>query len=216
VYRKESADPRIDLVGEGERLLWLRQHGIPTAEVLNCRPGQLITAAVRGRSAADPWPAESRARIIDALADLTAALHALPIAGCPFDRRLAVTVLEALSADVDLNDLDTERRGWSRGELVAALVSLPPRHEDLVVCHGDLCLPNVLFDPDTCQVSGLIDAGRLGVADRWVDLAITTRSLSSRLNVQYGGEAADRYLARYGVAPDPAKIEFYRLLDEFW
>jgi aminoglycoside phosphotransferase len=76
-------------------------------------------------------------------------------------------------------------------------------------------VPNVLLDPDACQVSGVIDTGRLGVADRWVDLAIATRSPTSRLNRRYGPWTADRYLTRYGVAPDQSKIEFYRLLDEF-
>jgi kanamycin kinase len=147
---------------------------------------------------------------------VTRALHALPLAGCPFDRRLAVTVPEALSADVDLEDLDAERQGRTRDELVAALVATRPRHEDLVVCHGDLCVPNVLFTADTGEVSGVIDAGRLGVADRWVDLAIATRSLTSDLNPQYGSWAADRYLKRYGVEPDQTKMEFYRLLDEFF
>jgi aminoglycoside phosphotransferase len=215
VYRKESGDPRIDLVGEGERLSWLRSHGIPAAEVLDCRAGLLVTAEVPGRSAAEPWPVESRPRIIDALAGLTRALHALPVAGCPFDRRLAVTVPEALSAEVDLGDLDEEREGWSRDELVAELLATRPQEEDLAVCHGDLCVPNVLFDPETCQVTGVIDTGRLGVADRWNDLAIATRSIADgELNPQYGPWAADCYLERYGIAPDPEKMTFYRLLDE--
>ncbi|TDB73914.1 APH(3') family aminoglycoside O-phosphotransferase [Micromonospora sp. KC723] len=215
VYRKESTDPRIDLAGEGARLEWLRRQGVPAPEVLDCRPGLLVTAEVPGRSAADPWPVESRARVVDALAELTRALHALPIADCPFDRRLAVTVPEAMSADVDLAGPSAEHQGRSRAELVAELLATRPRHEDLVVCHGDLCVPNVLLDPDTCKVSGVIDAGRLGVADRWVDLAIATRSLTIDLNPQYGPWAADRYLARYGVRPDQSKIRFYRLLDEF-
>jgi len=42
VYRKESADPRTDLVGEGDRLSWLRAQGIPAAEVIDCRPGLLL------------------------------------------------------------------------------------------------------------------------------------------------------------------------------
>lgn len=137
--------------------------------------------------------------MIDALADLTRALHALPVAECLFDRRLAVTVPEALSADVDLEDLDAERQGRTRDELVATLLATRPRHEDLAVCHGDLCVPNVLFAPDTGEVSGVIDAGRLGVADRWLDLAIATRSLTSDLNPQYGSWSADRYLKRYGL-----------------
>ncbi|GIE82476.1 aminoglycoside phosphotransferase APH(3') [Actinoplanes philippinensis] len=212
VYRKESDDPATDPAGEGNRLLWLRRHGIPAAEVLDCRPGLLVTAAVPGRSAAAPWPAEARERIIDALAELTVALHALPVAGCPYDRRLAVTIPEALAADIDLGNLDAERRGWSRDRLIARLLSTRPQHEDLVVCHGDLSLPNILLDPVTDRVSGVIDAGRLGAADRWADLAIITRSMTSR----FGSAAADRYLDRYGVDPNPQKTDFYRLLDEFF
>jgi kanamycin kinase len=137
------------------------------------------------------------------------------LADCPFDRRLAVTVPEALAAEVDLDDLDDERLGRTRDDLVAELLTTRPPEEDLAVCHGDLCVPNVLFDPETCQVTGVIDTGRLGVADRWVDLAIATRSLGSDDNPQYGPQAAARFLDAYGVAPDPAKTAFFRLLDEF-
>ncbi|HEY3501710.1 MAG TPA: aminoglycoside 3'-phosphotransferase [Actinocatenispora sp.] len=202
VYRKESDDPAHDLVGEGHRLVWLRAHDIPAAEVLDCRPGLLVTAELPGRSAAEEWPAAARGRIVDGLADVARALHALPVADCPYDRRLAVTVPAALASGSD-------RR------LRAELAATRPADEDPVVCHGDLCVPNVLFDPDTYELTGVVDVGRLGVADRWVDLAIATRSLTNDLNPQYGPWAADRFLARYGVAPDPARIAFYRLLDEF-
>ncbi|MFD1072550.1 APH(3') family aminoglycoside O-phosphotransferase [Longispora fulva] len=215
MFRKTSDDPRMDLEAEGARLRWLRDAGIPTAEVLDCGPGYLITAEVPGRSAADPWPVELRPRVIDALADLLIALHALPVEDCPYDRSLHVTLPEALRAEPDLDDLDEARRGWTRDQLVEELGRTQPASEDLVVTHGDLCMPNVLFAPDTCRVTGVIDAGRMGVADRWVDLAIATRSMTSRLNAQYGPWAAERFLTRYGTEPDPGKTAFYRLLDEF-
>lgn len=212
VYRKTSDVD--DLVGEGERLVWLRANGIPAAEVLECEPGLLVTAEVPGRSAAELWPAVDR--IVDSLADLTRALHALPVAECPFDRSLAVTVPEALAANPDLDDLDDDRAGWTRDRLVAELVATRPAEEDLVVCHGDLSVPNVLFDPDTGEVTGVVDVGRLGVADRWLDLAIATRSLTDDRNSQYGPAAEARYLRRYGTEPNPGKTAFYRLLDEFF
>lgn len=210
-YRKESlAD---DLVGEGARLIWLRAQGIPAAEVLECGPGLLVTAVVPGRPVAGDWPADARDRVVDALADLTRALHALPVDECPFDRRLAVTVPAALSADIDLDDLDEERLGSTREQLVAELLATRPATEDLVVCHGDLGTLNVMIDPVAFEVTGVVDAGRLGVADRWLDLAIATRSLEGRVG---GSGSASRYLRSYGIELDVEKLAFYRLLDEFF
>ncbi|MBB5790941.1 APH(3') family aminoglycoside O-phosphotransferase [Jiangella mangrovi] len=210
-YRKESADD--DLIGEGARLIWLAAHGIPAAEVLECGPGLLVTAEVPGRPAAGDWPPEARDRVVDALAELTRALHALPVGECPFDRRLAVTMPAALSAEVDLDDLDDERHGWTRDQLVAELLATRPASEDLVVCHGDLGTLNVMVDPSTFEVTGVVDAGSLGVADRWLDLAIATRSLEGRVG---GDGASARYLRSYGVEVDAEKLTFYRLLDEFF
>ncbi|WP_053202813.1 phosphotransferase [Jiangella muralis] len=180
--------------------------------MLESAPDLLVTAEVPGVAADAEWPGDARDRVVDALAGLTRTLHALPVSGCPYDRRLDVTVPAALAADVDLDDLDDDRAGWSRDRLVAELLATRPAGEDLVVCHGDLTTQNVLIDPETLTVSGIIDAGRLGVADRWLDLAILTRELDDDL----GPDAAARYLRGCGVAPDPAKQTFYRLLDEFF
>ncbi|GIF72854.1 hypothetical protein Asi02nite_23720 [Asanoa siamensis] len=140
-------------------------------------------------------------------------LHALPVADCPFDRRLAVTIAEAegvaRAGRVDIEALDAARAGWSAERLLAELHATRPRAaEDLVVGHGDPCRPNILFD-DRGRVTGVLDVGRLGVADRHNDLAIATRNLGARWS--------PALLAAYGLpAPDPARIAFYRLLDEFY
>lgn len=215
----------LDLAAEAERFEWLARWGVPTAEVVEVgeRDGVawLVTVAVPGRSAAEPWPAADRAAVVDALADVVAQLHAVPVDGCPFDRRLAVSVAAAEAAArggrVDLGDLDEQRAGWSAARLLAELTATRPAGEDLAVCHGDLCLPNVLLDPRTLAVTGLVDVGRLGVADRYADLALATRSLGAEVNGQYGEAYAERFLARYGVgAPDRERLAFYRLLDEFF
>lgn len=84
--------------------------------------------------------------------------------------------------------------------------------EDLVFCHGDYCVPNVILDGSSI---GFVDVGRAGIADRWQDLAPVTRSLESEMNVQFNG-FSDQLLEAYGVVPDLEKIAFYRLLDEFF
>lgn len=223
--RSPHPDSGFDLVAEADRLVWLSNQGIPTPEVVDVGEQAdttwLITTAVPGRSADEPWPEEQRGGVVDALADITRALHALPAGDCPFDRSLVVTVPHARRAAaaglLDLDDLDADRQGWTVPQLLARLETTRPETEELAVCHGDLCLPNVLLDPETRTVTGLVDVGRLGTADRYADLALATRSLSSvSLNPQFGQAYADRFLARYGESNiDIRRLRFYRLLDEF-
>lgn len=215
-----------ELAGEEARIEWLAAQGVPVPEVVEHGEGDgaawLVTRALPGQPASAPWPADQRAKVVDAVADIALALHALPATGCPFDRSLAVTVPQAQAAAVagrvDLADLDEERRGWATPRLLAELAATVPDHEDLVVCHGDFCLPNVLVDPETLRPSGVVDLGRVGIADRYADLAMAVRSLASPLSSQYGPDDACRFLDRYllGERVDNGRIAFYCLLDEFF
>jgi len=221
VYRKHTAAAGT----EATTLTWLRSQGLPAAEVLDVGPDWLLTREIIGQTAAHPWPRHRRRAVVDALAEVTRAVHAVAVDSCPFDSTLAVTVPEARDAtqtgSVDLDDLDAERRGQSAQELVDLLVARLPSmqaREEPVVTHGDWCLPNVLLDPDTVEVVGLIDTARVGRADAYTDFALMSRSLSSEeRNPQYGPEYAERFLRRCGQDPtDPAALDFYRLLDEFF
>ena len=63
------------------------------------------------------------------------------------------------------------------------------------------------------MVTGLVDLGRLGVSDRYRDLALVARSLV--LNV--GPEPAWRLFDAYGLPhPDPLRMEWYALADDMW
>jgi aminoglycoside phosphotransferase len=219
-----NRDAGYGLGAEAERLRWLANVGIPTPELvdygvaIDC--AWLVTTAVPGRSAAERWPADQRPKVIDALADFTRTLHSLPTKDCPFEQSLAVSLpacAQTVGQDLlDLDRLDPAYTGWTPQQLLDEAYATVPAFEDLVVCHGDLCLPNVLLDPDTLMVTGLIDVGRLGRADRYSDLALATRSISSAQNPQYSVHHADRYLSRYGIEQaDTDRVTFYRLLDQF-
>ncbi|MGH3933798.1 MAG: phosphotransferase, partial [Pseudonocardiaceae bacterium] len=82
-----------------------------------------------------------------------------------------------------------------------------PPVDQLVVCHGDACAPNTVLLEDG-RLSGHVDLGALGVADRWADLAIATWSTEWNYGPGWDGPL----LAAYGVDPDPERIAYYRLL----
>lgn len=214
-----------DLAGEAERLTWLANHGIPVPRIVDQGSDDtsvyLVTEAVPGVSAAEEWPEHQRFAVVEAMAALTRSLHELPVDTCPFDHSLAVAVVEAQNnvreGVVDLDDLQEEHEGWTGDQLLAEVERTRPEKEDLVVCHGDLCPNNVLLDPETCQVTGLIDVGRLGRADRHADLALAARELEIDEDPWFGPEYAKRFLDTYGSHHvDPAKMAFYQLLDELF
>jgi kanamycin kinase len=59
------------------------------------------------------------------------------------------------------------------------------------------------------QVVGFVDLCDLGIADRWLDIAIAPWGLEA---AGLGPEWEDQFYRSYGVAPDPDRFAFYRLL----
>ena len=96
----------------------------------------------------------------------------------------------------------------SPGQALDRLERDRPEAEDLVVCHGDYCPPNILLDGG--QLGGFVDLAELGVADRWWDLAIGTWSVGWNYGTQYSA----RFLETYGAELDPARCTYYRLMYE--
>ena len=81
-------------------------------------------------------------------------------------------------------------------------------------------LPNVFTDGE--RITGYIDLGKTGPADRWQELAIAIRSLEHNAAGHFvGGKAFFRFetellLDRLGVEMDEEKNKYYRLLDELF
>lgn len=223
VYRRDNTFAKCcgpagvaELAAERDRISWLSGTGFPGATVVDWLESEgacLLTSAVPGVSG-DALPASVHERAMRSLGEALRELHGL--SDCPFERPLEQVI--ATAADVvrrgavNPQFLTDEWRRLDPAELLAQVVAERPYVESVlepVVCHGDACLPNVFFDPDTLAVTGLIDLGRLGVADRYSDLALTT--------IQFHDEwCADPapFLAAYGVPePDPRRLHFFRLLD---
>ena len=85
--------------------------------------------------------------------------------------------------------------------------------------HGDFCLPNIFLEGDT--VSGFIDLGRCGIADKYQDIALCWRSLGSNARGEYGGPGYAGFgdtslFDALGLAPDWDMVRYYVLLDELF
>jgi kanamycin kinase len=204
----------VGLEAEARRLRWARPY-TPVPEVLEGgEDGEgsfLVLGALTGESAvSDRWRAEPE-RAVRALGEGLRALHeALPLEDCPFSWSAADRADCARHRGRD-GGLDPVRWHPEHRHLSvdAALerVAVAPAEDRLVVCHGDACAPNTLVADDGSW-SGHVDLGRLGVADRWADLAVATWSTVWN----YGPGFEDLLLEAYGVEPDAERSAYYRLL----
>jgi kanamycin kinase len=200
---------------ERDRLLWARAY-LPVPAVIDAGSDDavdwLVTDALAGTDATKHALLADPARLVPAFAHGLAAFHAAaPVSVCPFDFTMA-TALDHVRTRIrdgvaEPADLHPEYRQLTLAQALTRVEQLAPTTEDLVVCHGDYCFPNVLLDP-AGMVTGYIDIGELGVADRWYDVAVAAWSVT--WNVGPGWE--DLFYESYGVRPEPDRIECYRLL----
>ncbi len=205
------------LAGEARRLAWMRARGlpVPAVEALIEHDGRefLLLAAIDGLNAAECG--EAPATVVEILAAGLRRIHDLDARDCPFDASVATQIEQAcrrLAAGlVDERDFDPAHLGRPAADLFHELVATRPAHEDLVLTHGDYCLPNVILRGSA--LAGFVDVGRAGLADRTRDLALAQWSITHNL----GAAWVPPFFAAYGIAaPDPAKVAFYRLLDAFF
>ncbi|MFG3440615.1 aminoglycoside 3'-phosphotransferase [Nonomuraea sp. NPDC047897] len=199
---------------EHERLLWLKRWAsVPDVVAFE---GDALVLADAGWHSLERAPANAGA----VMGRVLRALHDIPVGECPFDERLDVRLARArervAAGLVDPDDFDDDHAGLTPEQVYERLVATRPANEDLVVAHGDFTPSNVLAPPAGRRGEGgaavepvLVDVGALGVADRYVDLAIALRELE-------GPEVAG-FLAAYGLPePDEARLAYYRLLDELF
>ncbi len=217
IAKLSAAAKSADLREEATRVKWLKGVGILAPRVIHvaeaCDYFWLVMECLPGEDATKSRaPPAVKAH---ALAKALKAIHELDPNACPFDETLAVKLARAAnrvrSNAVNVGDFDDENRGKTAAELHRELERLCPTTEDVVVAHGDACLPNLMLDGG--RFSGFVDCGRLGRSDRYQDLALACRSIAANLGSEWIGVD----LREYGVTTiDEDRIRFYRLLDEFF
>jgi aminoglycoside phosphotransferase len=209
---------------EKMRLEWLKNR-LPVPEVLLFAADEsheyLLLSAISGTDASDEMLKDDFPRVVEQSVAGLKLIHGVPIENCPFDEsgdcKIELAGRLVAAGLVDEDDFDEINRGKTAADLLRETIAAAPSGEDLVFTHGDYCLPNIILENK--RVKGFVDWGNAGIADRFQDLALLTRSILYNFAAKPDKDAFDleaSVFEIYGVKPDWEKVRFYRLLDEFF
>lgn len=219
-----------ETVHEAQALGWL-QGRLPVPKVIchesHEKMSYLLMSRLPGTMACDKLLMGDPERLTAILARGLEMLWQVQTQDCPFDsgldRKLEMARYQVEHDLVDVDDAEPATFGEGRfrdpRELLAWLEQNRPE-EDPVFSHGDYCLPNLFVEDG--RISGFIDLGKAGIADRYQDIALCYRSLEHNYRGKYrsgkgvGGFCPDRLFAHLGIEPDREKIRYYILLDELF
>ena len=213
---------------ENHMLRWM-QGRVPVPQLIaaaqadGCR--WLVSSRMPGRYLCTEALLDDQPRLAELCAEALRTLWAADISTCPTRR-----TLEDKFGEIE----EGLRGGWITKEQAgdptiydvssggfaspAALFDYLVKHrpqEELVLSHGDLCLPNIFADEN--GLTGFIDVGLAGVADKWVDIEKCLWSMWANTTGFFGGRARpfDRRMLfdALGIQPDEEKLRYYGLLD---
>jgi len=203
------------LADERDRLIWAYGR-LPVPRVLDYGSSDdvewLILEELPGRDATKPEFIESPQTTVPVLARGLREFHNAPTDDCPFDFTLDAALehgrrrVEGDGIPKSKGDFHEEHLHLSPAAALAALERTRPDDEDVVLCHGDYCFPNILVQDG--RATGYLDLGEMGLADRWWDLAVATWSCDWNVGPGY----QDLFLEAYGIQRDEERIAYYRLM----
>lgn len=186
----------------------------------------LLMSRVPGEMACSDKYYREPEELVRLLAEGLKMLWQVDVRDCPFinntQNKLCLAEKQVRNGLCDMENIEPGTYGENgfKGpeELLQWLTTHQPE-EELVFSHGDFCLPNVFFDSG--KVSGFIDLGNCGIADKYQDIALCYRSLKHNLNGKYGRKVitdikAERLFEELELEPDWEKIRYFILMDELF
>lgn len=210
---------------------WLNG-GIPVPEILEyCVENETaytLMTRVKGKMLCDEEFLCHPSKMIRHVSEGIKLLWNVNVDDCPLkvsrlDERLKQARWNVENGMVDMENVEPDTfgpNGFSNPEELLVWLEKNRPQEDIVLTHGDFCLPNVFIDND--RISGFIDLGKMGPADRWQDLAIVLRSLEHNFSGKYNNGKPyfefepQMLLDELGIKMDKEKNRYYMLLDELF
>lgn len=213
---------------EYRMMTWL-QGKLPIPQIFACEimdeKSYLLMSKCYGEMACEQKFMKEPKKQVQLLAKGLKQLWSVDISNCPSDGSLKNKLAEAKynveNGLVDMDNVEADTFGNSEFPNPEALLQWLYENqpeEELVLSHGDYCLPNVFFQNN--EVSGYTDLGKTGIADKWCDIALCYRSLSHNYSGRYGQAYSgfdDLLLFKeLGIEPNWEKVRYYILLDELF
>lgn len=186
----------------------------------------LLMSKIHGKMSCDEAYMENPRELVSLLAKALKLLWQVDISDCPMTwdvkRKLPITEQNVTMGLVDMDNVEPETFGENGfknpQELLEWLIANQPKEEQTLV-HGDFCLPNIFLKDN--EVAGYIDIGRMGIGDKWQDIALCYRSLKHNFGGKYTQKIYEDFnpdilFEELGIEPDWEKINYFILLDELW
>lgn len=202
---------------QAQKLLWL-YNKLPVAKVIDYgvmgNYEYLLTLELPGIEASNKQFSTNTEKMISLLAQGLRRIHEVSIEDCPFDNsfeRLMSIIQYKFKRGIEFDSTELHRKfGEDNVEKLLLEVENYPRElkEDLVFTHGDYSLPNIIIADDS--ISGFIDLGNCGIADRYYDLAVAEKSIIRN----FGKQWVELFFTHYGISEiDYTKIRFYQIVE---
>lgn len=208
---------------------WL-QDKLPVPKVLAYEKDEernyLLMTKVPGQMSCADQYMKNPEQLVNLLVEGLKMLWKVDISDCTYmhglEEKLQMAKYNVQNNLVNMDNVEAEtfgKNGFESPEHLLKWLMTNRPEEELVFSHGDFCLPNIVLSDD--EVSGYIDLGMAGIADKWQDIALCYRSLLHNFEgkytgKQYQGFRADVLFEKLGIIPEWDKIRYYILLDELF
>lgn len=186
----------------------------------------LLMSRLSGEMSCERKYMEAPEKQVQLLAEGMNKLWNIDISDCPSDcslnRKLIDAEYNVENGLVDIENAEPDTfgsNGFRNSQALLQWLYQNKPQEEPVLSHGDYCLPNVFFHGN--ELAGFVDLGKMGVADKWCDIALCYRSLSNNYSGRYHGRTYSNFddlllFRELGIEPNWEKIRYYILLDELF
>jgi len=205
---------------EKDIIEWLSQR-LGTPEIIHYEESKefnsLLMTHVGGISLENYKSTITIEEYIDFYIEIIKQIHSISIDQCPhnncIDNRLYELkyLINNDLADIDSNNWEKETRNrFKTCHDLFDYINTNKPEENLIFSHGDITNSNIFIEHNQIKI---IDLGRCGLADKWLDIAFCVREIKEASN---DNKWIGLFFEKLQLKPDWDKIDYYILLDELF